>query len=219
MTETPRPRIFLDLDGTLSDAGPAITASIRHACAALDRPLADDADLSWCVGPPLQDSFKTLMDGDGARADEALALYRAHYTAGGMLDAPLYPGIAEALAALRLRGWRMFLATSKPHLYARDITAHLGVAPYLEQTFGAELDGTRGTKADLLAHALAATGSGPAVMIGDRRHDIEGARANGIRSVGVLWGYGSRDELVAAGADRLADAPGALAETIAACLD
>lgn len=212
---TARPRIFIDLDGTLSESSPGIVASIRAGLAAVGADQPDD--LTWCVGPPLQQSFATLLGGYEARAAEALAAYRAHYDAGAMFDCKVYDGIPEALEALSA-GARLFLATSKPIVFARRITARFGLDRYLETEFGSELDGTRAAKPDLLAHALAETGAGPALMIGDRRHDIEGARANGLPGIGVLWGYGGAAELTKAGADALAETPAALPALVASLL-
>jgi phosphoglycolate phosphatase len=185
--------VFLDLDGTLTDPKPGITAAVRHALSSLGLDAPDADDLTWTIGPPLVDSFARLGAPD---PQAALALYRAHYTAGGLFDAVLFPGILPALSHLRDHGHRLYIATAKPHAYARRVTAHFGIAPYMSGEFGPELDGTRNDKAELLAHALEVTGESHtgAVMIGDRRHDVDAARANRMAAIAVAWGYGTPEE-------------------------
>ncbi|MDF0602327.1 HAD hydrolase-like protein [Psychromarinibacter sp. C21-152] len=194
--------VFLDLDGTLTDPKPGITGAAAHALETLGLPVPDD--LTWIIGPPLIDSFRRLGAPD---PEKALGLYREVYAAGRMFENAVYPGIPQALAAMRAAGARLYLATAKPHVYATRITAHFGLDAYLDEQFGPELDGTRNDKAELLAWALARTGAEPGtcVMVGDRRQDFVAAAANGMRSVGVTWGYGSAEELALA--DRLCDAP------------
>lgn len=202
--------IFLDLDGTLTDSQPGIVRSVRHALAALALPVPEERDLNWVIGPPLIESFATLGAPDPA---EALALYRARYTDVGLLENRVYDGIPDALARLRNAGAALCLATAKPHAYARRITAHFGLAPNFVHEFGPELDGTRNDKAELLAHALEVTGAAPeaCVMVGDRSHDIRAARAVGMRSVWVSWGYGPGE---GTGADAEADSPAEMAAAV-----
>ncbi|MEM9735295.1 MAG: HAD family hydrolase [Pseudomonadota bacterium] len=210
-------RIFLDLDGTLTDPKPGITRSIRHALTELGLEAPPEEALTWCIGPPLAESLTHLTGGDPERAAEALTLYRARFGEVGLFENAVCPGIIEAMMAMRATGAKLYLATSKPHVYATRIVAHFGLAPILDGVFGSELDGTRAQKPDLLAHALAETGGpgGVAVMVGDRRHDIEGARANRIPALGVLWGYGGEAELRQARADALVETPGDLLGAIA----
>ena len=212
------PRVFLDLDGTLVDPAEGIIGSIRHALAEVGADVPAPDALGWCIGPPLHESLAKLA-GDEAKGATALEIYRARYQAGAMYLATVYPGIPEALAEMRGRGWRLFLATSKPIVYACEITARFGLSTYLEAEYGSELDGTRAAKTDLLAHALAGTGQGPAVMIGDRRHDVIGAKANGLAVVGAAWGYGGAEELSAAGADTVIADPTAMITAVEALLD
>ena len=185
--------VFLDLDGTLVDPKPGITDSVRYALRQLGQPVPAADDLHWVIGPPLLESFASLGVPDH---QAALDLYRARYSAGGMYDAEVYAGIPEVLQWLKARGDRLVLMTAKPHVYARKITARLGLAAWLDAEYGPELDGTRNDKAELLAHAMAEVGvtSKQAVMVGDRSHDIAAARANGIGSVAVTWGYGTKEE-------------------------
>ena len=208
--------IFLDLDGTLIDPKEGITGSIQHALSEMgmqDIPSQDE--LSWCIGPPLSESFRVLL---GERADiaEAVAHYREKYTDTGMYEADVYDGIGEMLQDLRETGLPLYIATSKPHAYARTIAEHFGVMHFVDDLFGSELDGTHADKTDLLAHALAETGVDPfrSVMIGDRKHDIIGAQNNDIRSLGVLWGYSEEGELHLAEADALAGDPSEVAEIV-----
>lgn len=208
--------IFLDLDGTLIDPKQGITASIRHALREMglaDIPSADE--LTWCIGPPLWETFGVLL-GERADINAAVGHYRDHYTDTGMYEADVYDGIGEMLMALRTTGLPLYIATSKPHAYANDITAHFGISHYVDGLFGSELDGLNVDKSDLLALALAETGADPfrSVMIGDRRHDILGAQNNDIASLGVLWGYAEPSELHLAEADALAGAPEDVAEIV-----
>ena len=207
--------IFFDLDGTLTDPKPGITGSIQYALQKLDLPVPSQDDLTWCIGPPLRASFVTLL-GDESRADRAVALYRERFADTGLYENSVYPDIEHVLAALRATPRRLFVATSKPHVFAERIIDHFGLSGYFEHVFGSELDGTRANKAELLAYAIETTGVDPsqALMIGDRSHDIVGAKSNGMRGIGVLYGYGSKDELSAAGASHLCATPRALLEHI-----
>ncbi len=209
--------VFLDLDGTLTDPKPGITRSIRHALHALGHVAPAEDALTWCIGPPLLQSFVGLL-GDEATARRALALYRERFAKTGLYENRVYDGVPEMLTRLRDAGFGLNLATSKPHVYASRITAHFGLDHWLDGVFGSELDGARADKTALLAHALAETGAAPgqAVMLGDREHDIIGARNNGMAGIGALWGYGTQTELQSAGAARLATSPEHAADLIAA---
>jgi phosphoglycolate phosphatase len=202
--------IFFDLDGTLTDPKPGITGSIQYALQKLGRPVPAQDELTWCIGPPLRDSFVTLLGGE-EQADRGVAFYRERFGDVGLFENALYPGIAETLAALKPH-YRLFVATSKAHVFADRIIDHFGLRPYFEHVFGAELDGVRVHKYDLLAWALARTGTeaSQALMIGDRSHDIVGARKNGMDGIGVLYGYGSQAELLEAGASHLCATPQAI---------
>jgi phosphoglycolate phosphatase len=208
--------IFLDLDGTLIDPKVGITRSIQYALQELGAEVPHADELTWCIGPPLWDSFRVLL-GEKADLDEAVALYREQYTSEGMYEADVYDGVGEMLEGLRELGLPLFIATSKPHAYATTIAEEFGLMHYMDGLFGSELDGTNSDKSDLLAHALAETGAEAArsVMIGDRRHDIFGARNTGIISLGALWGYADPDELHLAEADALAGSPEEVPELVA----
>ncbi|WP_338691354.1 HAD family hydrolase [Bradyrhizobium sp. 26S5] len=207
--------IFFDLDGTLTDPKPGITGSIQYALGKLGRPVPSQDELTWCIGPPLRASFALLLGGEEL-ADRAVEFYRERFGDVGLFENSVYPDIAEVLAELRERPGRMYVATSKPHVFATRIVAHFGLNGYFDHVFGSELDGTRVNKVDLLAYALEQTGADPekAVMIGDRSHDVIGAIRNGIRAVGVTYGYGTPEELLEAGASQLCASPRAVGDHI-----
>lgn len=207
--------VFLDLDGTLTDPKPGITRSIRHALISLGRDAPDEDALTWCIGPPLLRSFERLL-GDAKLAPRAMALYRERFAEIGLFENRVYDGVPEMLTRLRRAGFRLNVATSKPHIYAARITAHFGLDEWIGTVFGAELDGIRGDKTALLAHALAEAKvtSDRALMVGDRAQDVIGARNNRIAVVGALWGYGSENELRGAGADLTAAGPAEAARLI-----
>ena len=206
--------VFCDLDGTLTDPKIGITGCIQYALERLGAPVPETDQLLWCIGPPLRASFAKLLD--EARADAAVALYRERFGDIGLYENTLYEGIPDALQALRDSGARLFVATSKPHVYAERIVEHFGIREHFERIFGSELDGTRVDKTELLAYALTETGTvaADAAMIGDREHDMIGAVNNGLFGVGVLYGYGTQAELQSAGAQRLADIPDGIPGTV-----
>lgn len=200
--------VLFDLDGTLTDSRPGIIASIQHALRSLGRPVPAEASLLWCVGPPLRASFVRLL-GDEDDADRALALYRERFGSVGLYENRVYDGIPRLLEDLKRRGTRLAVATSKPEVYATRIVEHFGLHHYFESVFGAELTGKRGDKTELIAWALDRSSADPLLttMIGDRSHDMIGARNNRIDAVGVLYGYGSREELIRSGAGAVVAAP------------
>jgi phosphoglycolate phosphatase len=206
--------LFFDLDGTLTDNFDGISRSLLHALACMDAALPDHADLRACVGPPLRRSFARLLATDNsARIEAALSHYRVRYADTGWRENIVCDGIEEAVAGLAAAGATLHVCTSKPQLYAERIVAHFGLAPYFASVCGADLAGALDDKAKLVAHLLACEGLDPAdcAMIGDREHDVRAAHANGVRAVGVLWGYGPRAELEQAGADVIVETPSALA--------
>ena len=207
--------LLFDLDGTLTDPGPGIIGCIEYALRGLDRDPADYPGLERFIGPPLYDSFLEMLGGE-EEAHAAVELYRERFGSVGLFENRLYDGIEACLAELASHGCRMMVATSKPRVFASRIIEHFTLGTYFEAVYGSELDGRLSGKPDLVAHILEAAGLEKAetVMIGDRSHDIAGAKANGIHSVGVLWGYGSFQELAEAGADRLCDSPFTLAGCI-----
>ena len=200
--------IFFDLDGTLTDPKPGITRSIQYALQKLDHPsIPTEDELTWCIGPPLRASFVRMI-GDHA-ADRAVALYRERFSDVGLYENGVYDGIGDVLTTLCTAGHRLFVATSKPHVFAERIIDHFGLRHHFERVFGSELDGTRVDKSHLLEYALREVSVDPArtLMIGDRSHDIIGAKNNGMKGIGVLYGYGSRNELLDAGAQHVCSSP------------
>lgn len=216
-----RPALLFDLDGTLTDPFVGITESIRHALIELGWPAPEPEALRWCIGPPLYETFPVLLEtGDSALVARAVGLYRERYIDVGKFENSVIGGIPQVLDELGGRDLTLFVATSKPASYARDIVEHFGLMRHFRSLHGSAMDGTNSAKTDLLEHLLRSESIDPsrAVMVGDRRHDVEGARANGVRSIGVLWGYGDRDELEGAGADWIAEKPGDITNLVAAAL-
>ena len=210
--------LLFDLDGTLTDSREGIVACIGHALECLGEEPPPDATLDRFIGPPLEDGFAQLLGvpRESHRVGQAVARYRERFDERGWRENRVYPGVPELLEAVRERGWRCFVATSKPTVFARRILSHFGLRERLDGVYGSDLDGRLGSKPELVAHVLASEALAPqrAVMVGDRRHDVEGARANGVASIGVLWGYGSRAELESAGADRVCEDPSELLDAL-----
>lgn len=207
--------LLFDLDGTLTDNFTGIARSIVYALDQLGVETPSAGELRRFVGPPLRATFATLLDTEEPDAIEhAIALYRERYSDLGWRENVVYDGIPEALAALAVAR-RLFLCTAKPEVYARRIVTLFGLSDVLDGIYGSELGGRHDDKAELLAHLAATERLDPAcaVMIGDRSHDIRAARANGARAIGVLWGYGSAQEL--AGADAIVRTPGELVDVLA----
>jgi phosphoglycolate phosphatase len=204
--------ILVDLDGTLVDPKPGLIGSVQYALRRLGHPVPPADELLWLIGPPFRVSFPRLL-GSPDRVEEAIGHYRESYLNGAMYDAIVYDGVREALETLRAGGHRLLVATSKPHRYARPILERLGLAGHFAAICGPELDGTNDHKADLIAHMIAHEGVRPqaAIMIGDRELDVRAAARHGIPTVGVTWGYGSIEELTAAGAAVLCHSPDTLA--------
>ena len=206
--------VYFDLDGTLTDPFEGITKCILYALDKLgfEHPTAEY--LHSCIGPPLYDTFPDMV-GESLTL-KAIDLYRERFNDVGWIENVPYEGIHAALAAIADTGCTMFVATSKPRIAARRIVDHFEMAQYFEKVYGCELDGTRANKTDLLSYAINdnVTAS-KRVMIGDRKHDLIGAIANEIRPVGVSYGYGSLEELNAAGATAIAESPADLPHIIA----
>ena len=207
--------VLFDLDGTLTDPKSGITRCIAHALQSLGHEAPPLDSLTWCIGPPLRGSFCELVGED--QADAALAKYRERFGSVGLYENSVYPGIPECLALLVDRGFRLALATSKPRVYAEKILTHFNLDHWFTAVRGSELDGTRSAKEDLIRWILDREKVKPeeAVMVGDRRHDVVGAGSCGLPAVGVLYGYGSRDELESAGARVLCREPGEIPPAVA----
>ena len=209
--------VFFDLDGTLVDSAEGITRSVEYALEHFGIRPQSRGELYSFIGPPLVESFMRYCGFDRERAGEAVDVYRQRYATVGVHENAPYPGIPELLKELSESGFICCVATSKPEVFANIVVDDMGFRPYLAHIFGAELDDAEGRKRKLrtakdevIAYALERLGSpdkASVLMVGDRRHDIDGARANAVDSCGVLFGFGSREELENAGATYIVETP------------
>lgn len=197
--------ILFDLDGTLTDPMLGITSSVRYALSRFGIEVKYLKELIPFIGPPLAESFQVFYGFSKEQAEEAVEYYREYFSPKGIYENEIYSGIAEMLSELSEAGFELVLATSKPHIYAKEILRYFGIEDYFSFVAGSELDGTRVKKAEVIQYALdmCHISSEKAIMVGDREHDIKGAAVCGVESVGVLYGYGSEEELREAGADHL----------------
>jgi phosphoglycolate phosphatase len=215
--------VLFDLDGTLTDSRLGILRSARWAFERLSAvkehefALPDDSELGWMIGPPLRDSFEKLVGRENV--ETLMGFYLERYSPIGAFENHVYEGIPAALEALRALDVRLFVATSKNARDARRILEHFDLAPLFEGIHGAQADGGRAEKSELIAHALESEGLDRArdriAMIGDRKFDAIGARHVGIAAIGALWGYGGAAELEAAGADPIIETPERVPEAVA----
>ena len=199
--------ILFDLDGTLTDPGLGITNSVMYALKKFNIDVNDRTDLYKFIGPPLKGSFREFYGFADDQAELAVSYYREYFRKQGMLENSVYDGIPELLDHLKRKGKTLIVATSKPEAFTLEILRHFGLYDYFDFIAGATMDDTRNKKADIIRYALEncqITDQSSAVMVGDRKHDIIGAQENGLDSIGVLFGYGDRSELTAAGATFLA---------------
>lgn len=199
---------LFDLDGTLTDPSLGITNSIMHALSKMGREIPSRESLYRFIGPPLVPAFREFLGMTPDEAEQAVVFYREYFSVTGLFENTPYDGIAELLAKLKERGVILAVATSKPERFAAQIIEHFGLAEYFTLVCGASMDSSRSKKGDVIAYALGKLGltdeDKPSVlMIGDRHHDIEGAKENGLASAGVLWGFGEETELKNAGADAI----------------
>ena len=213
--------VLFDLDGTLTDSAPGILNGIRLALADQGIEPPEEEVLRTFLGPPLVDTFGGAFGMDDDAVLRAIARYREHYHQVGLYENAVYPGIPEVLAAVAESGATLAVSTSKPTYSATLILEHFDLAGHFAFIGGASLDDTRRHKAEVIAPTLAAlaeqgvsTDGRRVIMIGDREHDVRGARAHGLDCIGVLWGYGDADELTGAGAVDLAASPDALLELL-----
>jgi len=195
----PYTAILFDLDGTISDSAPGILESMTHTFRTVGVPVPDHATLMSFVGPPIMDTFRTAMGMDDAQADHTLAVYREHYLSHGALDSAMFPGIDVVLRTLHEAGLPISTATSKPETPATVILDHYGLTGYIDFVTGASDDEVRSAKADVVAEALrrleaAGHDVSRPVLVGDRLHDVEGARVHGVPVVFAEWGYGTPAE-------------------------
>lgn len=202
--------LLFDLDGTLTDPSEGITRCIQHALECVGRPYPSRDSLRQYIGPSLRWTFPRLLDnGDRDLVEQAVTHFRERYGTVGLFENEPYPCVAELLASLQDGGYRMYVVTSKPTIYARRIIAHFGLDRYFLDVFGPELDGRFDEKCELVGHVLRQCALDPTatVMIGDRARDIESGKANGTRTIGVTYGFGTEEELTEAGADQICDSP------------
>lgn len=200
--------VLFDLDGTLTDPGLGITNSIMYALEKFHIKAEDRSSLYKFIGPPLRESFQKYYGFSDEEIDRAVSYYREYFSEKGIYENVLYDGIPQVLDQIKSSGRRVVLATSKPEEFAAEILRYFQIDRYFDFIAGAAMDETRVKKAEVIAYALesceiedlAAT-----VMIGDREHDILGAKEAGLKSIGVLYGYGGREELESAGATYIAE--------------
>lgn len=206
---------FFDLDGTLSDPGIGITNAVIHALKAYGITVDDRSSLYPFIGPPLKESFMKYFDFSEDKAMEAITHYREYFSTKGIFENDMYDKIPEILSELKKRGLSLVLATSKPDEFSVRILKHFGIFEYFDFVAASTMDEKRTSKAEVIAYALESlniTDKSEVLMIGDREHDIKGAKANGLKSAGVLYGYGDLDELTKAGADYIVETPKKLLE-------
>lgn len=202
--------ILFDLDGTLTDAAPGITNSIKYALRKFKIKEPGEQQLRKCLGPPLITSFSEIFGLSEQNAEKAVEYYREYFKPRGIYENEVYAGIPELLNELKAQEKTLIVATSKPEPFAKTILEHFGLDGYFALIAGSNLDNTRSRKSQVIDYALETLGINDrenAVMVGDREHDIIGAKETGLRSIGVLYGYAAPGELESAGADFLANTP------------
>lgn len=194
--------ILIDLDGTLTDPKVGITTSARYGLEKIGHPISLDTNIDWIIGPPLKASLAKILNvaSNHVLAEQALEAYRERFAVTGLYENKVFPEVAETLAELKRRGYRLFLATAKPTVYARQILELFELDQYFKGIYGSELNGDRTNKGDLIEYLLQQEQLDPAtcIMVGDREHDIFGARHNGIETIAVTYGYGSPEEFAQA---------------------
>ena len=206
--------ILFDLDGTLTDSGEGIINCAWLALKAFDLPLPDRETMRVFVGPPLRDSFLRFGVPED-HVEKAIEIYRSRYVPTGMFENTPYPGIRSMLGALKDAGFRLLVATAKPESMATAILEKFQLSSFFEMICGASMDSSRDSKDKVIAYLLEKTGGGDDyVMIGDTAYDVEGAAVNGIPTIGVAWGYGKVEDMVATGAKAIADSPAQLFELL-----
>lgn len=202
--------ILFDLDGTITDSAEGIYNSIRFALEKLGQAQPETQLLKKFIGPPLIDSFQEFCGLSYMESEQGVALYREYYREQGIFENRVYDEVEATLLELNQAGKAVYIATSKPEPFAKQILEHFELVQYFQGVYGATLDGTRSKKADVIHYALHEAGiseKAQTIMVGDRSHDILGAKENGLDNIGVLYGFGSREELVTAGADYLVETP------------
>lgn len=215
---------LFDLDGTITDPGVGITDSVMYALSKYGITVEERSQLYQFIGPPLLDSFMNFYGFDENQAEQAVVYYREYYRDKGIYGCYVYDGIEMLLQTLREKGCHILLATSKPEPFARQILEHFNLCQYFDVIAGSDFENVRNTKAKIIAYALSTFAYNKdvtekeiktsAVMVGDRFHDVKGANENGIPTIGVTFGYGSKEELVETGAAYIAATPRDIEEPI-----
>ena len=200
--------ILFDLDGTITDPKIGITKGIQYALNKFDIKVDNLDELCKFIGPPLKDSFREFYGFDEEKIEEAIGYYREYYKEKGIFENYVYDNFEKLLQLLKFKRKTLIVATSKPTVFAEKILEHFNLKKYFDFISGSNLDGTRGNKDEVIKYALEQNNIldlSKVVMVGDRKYDIIGAKKIGIESVGVLYGYGDRDELEECGADYIAE--------------
>ncbi|MEI7238282.1 HAD hydrolase-like protein [Pectobacterium brasiliense] len=209
--------IIFDLDGTIIDSVPGIKDSLIYAIREQGHMIDDDIDISSLIGPPMSNIVKTLLEPYAdERVEETIKIYRAHYGQYGLYNSQIYEGVLLMLDKLKQSGNKLFIATSKRQLFAEKILGEMGISTLFSDIIGTPADGSMDDKSKLLAYLITKHEVEPSrsIMVGDRKDDIIGARDNHLSSIGVLWGYGTYDELSTHQADYLCDQPDKLCDVI-----
>lgn len=202
--------VFFDLDGTITDPGMGITNSVMYALDKYNIKVENRSELYPFIGPPLHESFQKYFSFSEEESFRAVEYYREYYRTDGIYENRVYDGVEEMLKALKEQGRTIVLATSKPEQFAIEILEHFHLMQYFDVVAGATMDAARVDKSDVIAYAIRQgniSDKKSTIMVGDREYDILGAKANGMSSIGVLYGYGSEEELKKAGATHLAASP------------
>lgn len=213
--------VFFDLDGTITEPVVGITNAIIYALGKYDIKVLDRTTLYRFIGPPLKDSFMEFCGFPEEQAEEAVRYYREYYSVDGILENDIMPGMEDALERLKSAGCHLYVATSKPEKFAREILEHLELADYFDVIAGSSMDGSRDKKELVLTYLLEQSGIGTStdairdvVMVGDRKFDIIGAKHFGMDNIGVTFGYGDREEFLACGAMKIVDTAMEMADYI-----
>lgn len=209
--------VLFDLDGTLTDPGLGITNSVIYALDKFGISVEDRSELYKFIGPPLLNSFMDFYGFDEEKANQAVKYYRELYNVTGKFENEVYEGVLEMLQALKEQGFQLLVATSKPEYLAKDILEHFSLSQYFGVIAGSDLEGVRNTKGKVIDYALKQyaeqhdipleKAKAHAIMVGDRFHDIHGAKENGIPTISVLYGYGNKEEFQQAGTDYIVETP------------
>lgn len=213
MEQAVRKLILFDLDGTLIDSEPGICATLAYAFAQVGAVLPDRAVLRTWIGPPFWETFPSVLGDDLVRIEAAIGHYRVRFEQVGWADHQVYPGMADLVGDLIDGGHTLAIVTTKPQSQAQKIVDHFPFGAAFKRVYGPDISGRHCAKAEMIAQALKdfSMHADDATMVGDRHFDIQGARANGVRALGVGWGFGSVEELARAGAEAIAATPAALA--------